>query len=107
MEQIGNPAQRNEVKLHVLPRCEMPFAPAKLIGDHRELSKLGGRQNPAGDLGAHHVDTGLALSINSPAQTVLAKLIIGELAPGKAFGFVPEVFDILADNPFIFRVGLF
>ena len=42
----------------------VPFAAAELIGDAPKLFHLAGCQQPAGDLGSHHLDAHLPLSIN-------------------------------------------
>jgi hypothetical protein len=62
------------------------------------LLELAGRQHAAGNLAAHHLDTGLALAIDAMLESEGAELIFGDLSGEKLVGPFAESLDFLADG---------
>jgi hypothetical protein len=84
----------------------MATAAAELVGDPSQLLHLRGREQSAGDLAAHHLDAGLALSVNAVFEAEGAELIFGNLAIEVGAGSGTKGFDLVADYAIMFNFKL-
>jgi hypothetical protein len=83
VQRIRHLLQGHEVILHVLPRGQMAFIAAVAFGHQGQVPHLLRGQQSAGDLGADHVDVGLALAVDAAPQPERTEFIGGQLAGGK------------------------
>ncbi len=72
--------QRHKMILNVLTSSEVAFAARKLVGDAPHLAHLIGRQQPARNLGADHMDVRLALAIDAAAEALRPQFVVRHLA---------------------------
>ncbi len=78
---IGHLRQRNKMILDVLASGEVPLAAAEFVGNRRQLIHLRRGHRSARDLGADHVDAGLALAVNAAPQPLGAELVVASDRP--------------------------
>ena len=77
----GTCAQRHEVILHVLPGGEVAFAAARTRRRLRASCPIcADVSSAAGNLGADHLDAGLALAVDAAAQAPGTEFVIGQSA---------------------------
>jgi hypothetical protein len=107
VHQIGDAVQRDEVILDVLPGGEVAASAAELVGHARQLIHLGGGEQPAGDLAAHHLDAGLALSVDAVLQAEWTEVSLGNLPSQEGHCLGPEGFDFLPNRFIVLILKLF
>ena len=98
VHEVRNPRQGNEMVLQVLARGEMTFACRIFVGNGGQSVQLGGREFAAGDLGADHLNAGLALSIAAEAQPQGTELVVGKAAGQKLVDSAAKTFDFAANG---------
>src|SRR5271156_1304878 len=102
MQQVGNITQRNEMKLHVLPRGQMSFASSEIVSDPRQLTHLIRGEEASRHFRPDHLDPYLALTVDSATEAMRAELIVVDLAGQERIRLAAEQFDIAADRAIVF-----
>src|ERR1035438_1872884 len=107
VHQIGDPMERDEVVLDVLPRGEVAASAAEFVGNARQLAHLESREQPARDLAAHHLHAGLALAVDAVFQAKRTEVVLGNVPSQKRNCLGPESFDLLPNRSIILILKLF
>ena len=107
MHEVGDAIERDEVILDVLAGGEVAAAAAELVGDARQLIHLGGGEQAAGDFAAHHLDAGLALSVDAVLQAEWTEVRVGNLPSQVGHCLGAEGFDFFANRFIVLILKLF
>ena len=107
VHQVGNPVERDEVILHILPGGEVAAPSAEFVGNAGQLNHLIGGEQPAGDLTAHHLNAGLPLSVDAVFQAKWTEVSLGNFPSQEGHCLGPEDLDFFPNRFIVLILKLF